>query len=348
KYVASYTLLAATEDDVDYGLYTFALNQSGTGTPGDPASFSVQNLTFLYNDPATDEYDAQVIAARAKPPVIASTLNPSVDYGEFIAQDVFNRGLSDGQERPIRGTDPIDSIAVIVARPTRPGEMNDFSANEYEKRELLGFAPVQSDGSFHIRVPANTPISFATMDVNGRGFVVKRTHIAVRNGEVFDKCVGCHEDRHAGGPTPTNPNPIAALMPAHDLNIAPAQRQIINYETTIGPIVAAKCASCHTPTIPGVDSTAAGQLNLTSAPDTVRMNRIFPKGYVSLSGEMMMGSTRPAVTRPGFPRQSTLIDYVMGLGSQSGIGQHPSGPNALTAAERRKFNLWVLLGAQYK
>ncbi|NOT34272.1 MAG: hypothetical protein HOP12_08905, partial [Candidatus Eisenbacteria bacterium] len=51
KYVASYTLPAATEDDVDYGLYTFALNQSGTGTPGDPASFSVQNLTFLYNDP---------------------------------------------------------------------------------------------------------------------------------------------------------------------------------------------------------------------------------------------------------------------------------------------------------
>ncbi len=98
----------------------------------------------------------------------------------FLAQDVFNRGTSDGQERPIEGIDVIDSIAVIAARPTRPGEMNDFSANEFEKRALIGIAPVQSDGSFRIKVPANTPISFATLDNLSRGFVVKRTHLFVR------------------------------------------------------------------------------------------------------------------------------------------------------------------------
>jgi len=27
---------------------------------------------------------------------------------------------------------------------------------------------------------------------------------------------------------------------------------------------------------------------------------------------------------------------------------HPTGADSLTAAERQKFNLWVLLGAQYK
>jgi hypothetical protein len=30
------------------------------------------------------------------------------------------------------------------------------------------------------------------------------------------------------------------------------------------------------------------------------------------------------------------------------MGPHPAGPDTLTAAERQKFNLWVLLGAQYK
>ena len=343
RYVCSYSLPAATGAEADYGLYTFTLSQSGSGTPGDPATFSVVNMSFLYNDPATNEYDAQLLAPHPKPPVIASTIDRSLDYGEFLAQDVFNRGTNDGQERPVKGVDVIDSIAVIVARPTLPGEPNDFSANEFEKRELLGFAPVYSDGSFRIRVPANTPVSWATLDTLGRGIVTKRTHLYVRPGEKFENCFGCHEDRHAGPPISTNPNPMAALYPAHDLVIPAAQRQIINFESTIGPIVAAKCVSCHQPS----DSTAAaGNLDLTTVPDTVRMNRIFPRAYVNLSGASMTMTTQEV--EPAFPRHSRLIDYVLGAGSRTGQGFHPTGADSLTAVERRQFNLWVLLGAQYK
>jgi len=256
---------------------------------------------------------------------------------------VFNRSTRDGQEVPIKGSDPIDSIAVIVARPTAPGEMNNISANDYEKRAILGFAPVYPDGSFRIRVPANTPISFATLDAQGRGFVVKRTHLYVRPGEKFENCFGCHEDRHAGGPTPTNPNPTAALFPAHDLVVPPSQYQIINFEQTIGPIVAAKCVSCHQPS--GL-TPAAGGLDLTARPDTVRMNRIFPRAYVNLSGES--DSLLVQEVEPAFPRRSRLIDYVLGVGPRSGQAFHPTGADSLSAVERRQFNLWVLMGAQYR
>lgn len=343
KYVASYTLPAATEGEADYGLYTFSLDQVGGGTLQDPATFSLHSMTFLYNDPNMQEYDAQLLAPHAKPPVIASTLDRNVDYGVFLAQDVFNRGTQDGQETPIQGVDPIDSIAVLVSRPTMAGEMNDFSANEFEKRALIGMAPVYPDGSFRIKVPANTPISFATLDRDGRGFVVKRTHIAVRPGEEFDKCVGCHEDRQAGGPVATNPNPMAAAHAAYDLNRTPAEFQIINYQQDIGPIVAAKCVSCHQA---NGNTPAAGNLDLSAVPDTARMNRFFPRGYISLSGESMKMTHQ--VVDPAFPRRSLLVDYVLGLGSRSGQGSHPAGPDSLTAVERRKFNLWVLLGAQYK
>jgi hypothetical protein len=348
-FVASYTLPAATDQDVDYGLYTFSLNQSGSGTPTDPATFTLADLTFLYNDPDMNEYDAQLLAPRARPPVIPTVVDNNVDYGVFMAQDVFNRGTNDGQERPIEGAngiDRIDSIAVIAARPTLAGEMNNFSANEFEKRALIGFAPVRPDGSFRIKVPANTPISFATLDSAGRGFVVKRTHLAVRPGEEFNKCVGCHEDRARGGPVVTNLNPIAATLPPTDLNIPSSQFQIINYESTIGPIVAAKCASCHTTVVnaPGDTTHAAGGLDLSAVPDTTEMNRVFPRGYINLSGESMMLSAHQ-VTTPAFPRRSILIDYVLGLGSQSAA--HPS-PTTLTPEEKRQFNLWVLLGAQYK
>jgi len=338
RYVASYTLPSATDEEVDYGLYTFTLDQTGGGTVEDPSTFTLGSLTFLYNDPTANEYDAQVIAPRAKPPVIPSTIDRGQTSGVFMAQDVFNRGLGDGQEVPIEGTDPIDSIAVLIARPTRGGEMNDFSANEFEKRALLGFAPVQPDGSFRIRVPADTPISFATLDPLGRGFVVKRTHLYVRPGEEFDKCVGCHEDRRPGGPVVTNPNPMAKMLPAHDLNVPAAQAMVINYQDQIGPIVAAKCQSCHTPTVPGVDTTAAGKLDLTDVPDTTDMDRIFPKAYINLSGESMAMASN--VTVPAFPRRSRLITRTMGVGTPAHGG--------LTAEEQRLFNLWVLLGAQYK
>jgi hypothetical protein len=355
QFVASYTLPAAAEGapgDVgapDYGLYTFTLTQTGAGTPSDPATFTVSNMTFLYNDPTTNEYDAQLLAPHPKPPVIPTVVDNSVDYGVFMAQDVFNRGTNDGQEIPIRGAigiNHIDSIAVIASRPTMAGDMNDFSANDFEKRALIGFAPVESDGSFRIKVPANTPISFATLDSAGRGFVVKRTWLAVRPGEEFNKCVGCHEDRRAGGPVPTNLNPIAAMLPAHDLNIPRANFTVINYESTIGPIVAAKCVSCH---YAGVDTipAAGNPLDLSATPDTSSENRVFPRGYIRLSGDRMTG--HPQETDPAFPRHSKLIDYVLGLGSHAS-GVHPAAgtPDALTPWERRMFNLWVLLGAQYK
>ena len=54
------------------------------------------------------------------------------------------------------------------------------------------------------------------------------------------------------------------------------------------------------------------------------------------------------VVRPGFPRQSRLIDAVMALGTRSGQGFHPGGADSLTARERMLFNYWVLLGAQYR
>ncbi len=76
------------------------------------------------------------------------------------------------------------------------------------------------------------------------------------------------------------------------------------------------------------------------------MNRIFPRAYANLSGESMKLTTQEV--DPAFPRRSKLIDYVLGVGAAASQGMHPAGVDSLTAVERREFNLWVLLGAQYK
>ncbi len=376
RYVASYTLPAASGGETDYGLYTFGLRQEGLGTAEDPAHLELVDMTFLYNDPDWQELDAQLLAPREKPPVIEDTVDRSQTTGVFLAQDVFNRGTRDGQERPIKGQDPIDRIAVIASRPTRIGEPNDFSANEFEKRALLGFAPVQPDGSFKIRVPADTPITFATLDEHDRGFVVKRTWLYVRPGEEFTQCVGCHEDRSRGGPQATNLAPLAASLEASDLGMDPSDFQVINFRDDIAPIIEANCVSCHQPEIVIRDETffpdpregddglnasfpdtipPAGNLDLRLVlpdPEDVvdMMNANFPIGYLNLSGEAMEihGGSNGNVVVPAFPRRSRLIDYVMGLGTRQALGAHPESGRTLTDEEKDLFNLWVLLGAQYR
>lgn len=355
RYVASYTLPAAEDEDVDYALYTFTLGETGSGTEEDPTRIEIDDLTFLYNDPNTNEYDAQIIAGRERPPVIEDTIDPDLDYGTFTASDVFNRGTGDGQERPERGVDEIDRIAVFAARPTRVGERNTFSANEFEKRAFMGYAPVQEDGSFSIRVPADTPISFATLDEHGRGFVVKRTWLSARPGEHFDRCFGCHEDRSAGEPeVPENP-PVAKSLPPTDFSaIDPADYQLITWQDNIGAVVEQKCVSCHVPGPPDpeIDPTEPTpppgnlDLRLDVMAQGMDMRGEFPLGYVNLAGEDEREEGN--VTRPAFPRRSLLIDYVLGVGSREGMGSHPGGEFALTAQERELFNLWVLLGAQYR
>ena len=362
KYVASYTLPAAQESDVDYGIYTFTLNQAGAGTTQDPATITIDDLTFLYNDPGWNEYDAQLLAPRAKPPVIAPVGDPALDSGVFTASDVFNRSTIDGQEVPIKGVDSIDEIAVIVGIPTTQGEPNDFSANQFEKRALLGFAPVYSDGSFRIEVPADVPISFASLDNLRRGMVVKRTWIYVGRGEEVDECTGCHKDRGlAGNEGITNPNPFARTQPASDLNVSPQNYTYINYRDDIGPIVDTKCVTCHFPTYVQRDTMfppdtttytvidtipPPGGLDLTAVLDTTMVtNMVFPRAYINLSGEAEMGPRQ--VVTPAFPRRSVLIDYVLGVGEAAGQGPHPSS-TVLTPAEKELFNFWVLLGAQYR
>lgn len=359
-YVVSYTLPAAEDEQVDYGLYTFNLRQDGAGTDASPATISIDDLTFLYNDPLMNEYDAQLLASHTPPPVQPKVGDDSLAYGVFTAADVFNRSNTDGQEVPVKGVDAVDRIAVIAGIPTMAGEPIDYSANEFERRALIGYAPVYPDGSFRFKIPAGVPFTFATLDDKGRGFVSKRTWLYTQRGVQERTCIGCHEPRGAGGGSVTNPDPYAATQEPTDLTGPASGYRTINWRDDIGPIVANKCASCHHETyaqrdtlMPGnvwatVTDTirAPGRLDLTAVPDTtMRRMLVFPRAYINLSGESKT-STRQAVD-PAFPRRSVLIDYVLGVGEAAGQGPHPQG-NPLTDEEKEMFNLWVLLGAQYR
>jgi hypothetical protein len=61
-------------------------------------------------------------------------------------------------------------------------------------RELIGYAPVEPDGSVRVKVPAHVPLMITVLDANGRrlgNFPKHENWLQVRVGEVV-QCNGCH------------------------------------------------------------------------------------------------------------------------------------------------------------
>jgi hypothetical protein len=71
---------------------------------------------------------------------------------------------------------------------------------------VIGTAPVESDGSFFVKTPADKPIRFALMDA--KGAVIRQEHgwFWIRRGEQRI-CVGCHT-----GPERASENRVPAVL----------------------------------------------------------------------------------------------------------------------------------------
>ena len=71
---------------------------------------------------------------------------------------------------------------------------------------VTGTAPVEADGSFFVKVPADKPIRFALLDA--KGAVVRQEHgwFWIRRGEQRI-CVGCHT-----GPERASENRVPAVL----------------------------------------------------------------------------------------------------------------------------------------
>ena len=70
----------------------------------------------------------------------------------------------------------------------------DFGPNRsLGMREILGYAPIEPDGSVRVKVPANVPFSISVLDKNGRRIGQRHDNwLQLRPGEVMN-CSGCHD-----------------------------------------------------------------------------------------------------------------------------------------------------------
>jgi hypothetical protein len=97
-----------------------------------------------------------------------------------------------------------------VAPPTDMMKMrSSLGETDFEAQQVLGYAPIEPDGSFKLNVPADTPIALAVVDSQGRALQTHTNWIQVRPGE-RRTCDGCHSPRRGA---PINSGAIVNTVP---------------------------------------------------------------------------------------------------------------------------------------
>ncbi|MGH8249334.1 MAG: hypothetical protein ACREVI_01340 [Steroidobacteraceae bacterium] len=164
------------------------------------------------------------LAPRVPLPAVILDAVPGIDFDPVLASE--NVGILnirsvydfDGADTAPGGiavlADPAQTLA--AARPARflriekavglpDDEVRDFRATAFGAagglgmREILGYAPIEPDGSVQIKVPAGVPFAIGVLDANGRRITPRHLNwLQLRAGEVRS-CNGCHMPAGAQG-----------------------------------------------------------------------------------------------------------------------------------------------------
>jgi hypothetical protein len=314
--VASYR---ANVSNSVYGIYTV-----------DPESG--ERLETVYEEAGWHSIDAQVLTSHPQARGRSNWLIPGATTGVFYSLNSYRTNLFDGEELE---PGSIKYVRVIEGVPPLGGATAGA-------RRLLGIAPVEADGSFHVRVPAETPITFQLLDENYVSLRAQQAWTWVIGNENRG-CIGCHEDREL---SPPNRVVDAVLKPAVELTLPPERRRSVDFVHQIVPILASRCATagCH------VTGAAPPDLAVTSSTAQPELPR---EVYRTLL-ESIAGRENERYVVPGKARESFLIWTLLGsrmMGSEHApparvARQMPPG-EPLSLRERVLFTEWIDLGAPW-
>ena len=101
------------------------------------------------------------------------------------------------------------------------GSRQAIGETDFEQMQILGYAPIEPDGSFKLQVPADVPLALSVIDADGRAIQTHTNWIQVRPGE-RRTCDGCHSPRRGAA---LNSGPVVNTLPTGIKSSLSAQHQ---------------------------------------------------------------------------------------------------------------------------
>jgi HEAT repeat protein len=183
-------LCAATKrtfkrSEIDLGLYMM-----------DPRT---GEMTLLYNDPATAEFEPRPLTARRRPPVLAGAPRTN----SYVARLVCGSALT-SREALTRERGRLVRIVEGRPVPSRHHTHTNSAGQAWKNHvgthaRVLGTVPLAADGSFYVEVPADRLIHCQVLDSDRRVVGNQLVWMYARPGETRS-CVGCHEAADSAPP----------------------------------------------------------------------------------------------------------------------------------------------------
>lgn len=216
------------------------------GGRGDAAIVSLDAVSarteVVFDTPEYRELQAVIVAPRRRPDGHSTVVDTKFKTGIFYGLNCYDAEarmaphLTTGMVKRVRLAEGI----VLPAAPGPKGAKPGTSVTIV--RRLVGEAPVATDGSFNLEVPADTPLLLQSLDERGMALATCGW-IWVKPGEKRG-CIGCHEDPER---IPENEYVIALRHPSTHLDLPPAERRTVTFRDDIAPLLAKHCATagCH-------------------------------------------------------------------------------------------------------
>lgn len=317
-------LVSFTPGEESRGIHLFDFDR---GSPGQK----------IHADPKWDDLEAIPVVTWPEPQGLISAVVDTEATADLHCLNVYESDRPEAKE--IRRGD-VRSVRFVEGIPIkRTGEGGEsiarFAEAGKDRTRILGEIPVETDGSFFVKLPADAPFFIQTLDQNGMALQTQRGWIWVRRG-TSRGCVGCHENKELA---PENRATLALrkINPHVLLNPPEKRRGGADFQITLIPILKERCAGCHT------GESAAGGLNLSCS-----TGRETSLAYERLLKQAPRGTPdgAPYVVR-GSARRSPLVQILIGGQVRNGTnGLHPAV--AITEDEKRSVFEWIDLGARWK
>lgn len=152
-------------------------------------------IKTLFSEQKWHCLDAQLVIERPQVRGRSTVVDVSKSTGVFYCIDVYRSNIPE--------VEVIEPGSIKKVKVYQGGLNQDYI-------KTLGTAPVEKDGSFHIEVPAQTPLTFELLNDSGEPVMKQKTWTWVMPYEKRG-CIGCHEDREM---VPPNRMPMAVTKPA--------------------------------------------------------------------------------------------------------------------------------------